>query len=208
MINLYSSLPSIADSLSKLYLNEANYKLAYYYDKVVDSCKVIIREHRAKDEIVMLQVEMENKKRENDLLEIEKQKNRKYNLQILAISICLATFFSCMMFLGMLKVSKSLIKMTGYFGFISLFEFIVLIIDPFIIRLTNAEPLKIWGIKIFLIAMLVPFQHFLEHGLITFLSGRKLLEVRQRFSIKNFWSNKGKTKPVIQMEIEDDTAIL
>ena len=104
--------------------------------------------------------------------------------------------------------------MLGYFAFISLFEFIVLLIDPFIVKLTNGEPLKIWSIKIFLIAMLVPFQHFLEHGLIQFLSSRKLLELKQQFLIKRklpdkeALATKAESATEVDDEMEEDTAVL
>jgi tetratricopeptide (TPR) repeat protein len=207
-MNSLVSLPGISTSLSKLYAGLSNYQLAYYYDKQTDSCNEIINENSAKDKLALMQVDLENKKRENDLLDIEQKKNRIYDLQIIAITILIASIFIIMLLVGMFKVSRPTIKMLGYFAFISLFEFIILLIDPFIIRITDGEPLKIWGIKIIIIALLVPFQHFMEHHLIQYLSSRKLLEARSRFSLKKLWPPKKEAKDNDENNMEEDTAVL
>jgi hypothetical protein len=109
----------------------------------------------------------------------------------------------------MFPVSKLTIRMMGYFFFISLFEFIVLLIDNILlVYATHDEPLKLWLIKIALIALLVPLQHFLEHNLIRFLESRKLLEARTKFSFKNWWQKIKKPAPVTDAGIEEDTAVL
>jgi tetratricopeptide (TPR) repeat protein len=207
-INSLVSLPGISASLSDLYARQSNYKQAYYYDKQADSSNTVINENSAKDKLALLQVDLENKKRENDLLEIEMKKHRMYDLQIIAITILLASIFMIMLLVGMFKVSRTTIKMLGYFAFISLFEFIILLIDPFIVRITDGEPLKIWIIKIVIIALLVPFQHFMEHHLIQYLSSRKLLEARSRFSWKKLWSPKKEAKKDEENNMEEDTAVL
>ena len=207
-MNSLVSLPAVSGSLSSLYEGQSNYKMAYYYDKQVDSCKLLINENSAKDKLALLQVDMENKKRESDILEIEQNKNRLYDLQIIAITILLVCIFTLMLLVGMFKVSLAVIKMLGYFSFISLFEFIVLLTDPFVRKITDDQPLKIWGIRIIIIALLVPFQHFMEHGLIKYLSSRKLLEARLRFSLKKLWLPKQEAKEGDKTNIDDDTAIL
>ena len=207
-MNSLVSLPGISASLSNLYAGQSNFKLAYYYDKQADSSNAVIDENSAKDKLALLQVDMENKKRENDLLEIEQKKHRMYDLQIIAITILLASIFIIMLLVGMFKVSRTTIKMLGYFAFISLFEFIILLIDPFIVRITDGEPLKIWVIKIIIIALLVPFQHFMEHHLIQYLSSRKLLEARSRFSWKKLWPQKKEAKKEDENNMEEDTAVL
>jgi tetratricopeptide (TPR) repeat protein len=210
-LNDISSLPSICDQLGMLHAKEANFKMAYYYAGQADSANKLLQVNAAKDKVVLLQVERENKKRASDLQEAAQKKQRKYNLQVMAITILIAGIFSLMLLIGMFAVSKTTIKMLGYFAFISLFEFIVLVLDHPIIALTHGEPLKIWGIKILLIALLVPFQHFLEHRLIKYLQSRKLLEARQRFSWRNWLRRLKKPAPVEDAgaeDIEEDTAVL
>jgi hypothetical protein len=106
------------------------------------------------------------------------------------------------------------IKMLSFFAFICLFEFIVLLIDSYLHKITHGEPLKIWLIKIFLIALLVPIQHFLEHGMVHFLASQRLLRMRQRLSLKRWITALKKPTPKVEvaktdkLEIEEDTAVL
>ena len=208
-INQVSTLPGICGQLGILYAKNGDFSKAYYYASQADSANKVLQSNAARDKVVLLQVDRENKKLESDLAEISRKQTRKYNLQIMAITLVLAGVFAFMLFIGMFAVSKATIRMLSYFAFISLFEFIVLLLDHLIVDLTHAEPLKIWLIKIALIALLVPFQHFLERRLIRFLQSRKLLEARQKFSTKNWWNRIKKPPPPKEdADMEDDTAIL
>jgi hypothetical protein len=133
---------------------------------------------------------------------------RKRNLQYMAITIAIAAFFFLMVLVGSFPVSRFTIKALSYFAFICLFEFIVLLIDSALHHATHGEPLKIWLVKIFLIALLVPLQHGLEHGLTRFLASRRLVKMRSRLSVRRWLTNM--KKPVAGMEnvIEQDTAVL
>ena len=168
-INKLSPLLSICTQIGMLHAKNSDFKMAYYYAIQADSASKLLQSNAAKDKVVMLQVDRENKKRESDVLEAAQKTERKHNLQVMAITLMLTGIFAFMLFLGMFAVSKTTIRMIGYFAFISLFEFIIVLLDHPIIAISHGEPLKIWGIKICLIAMLVPFQHFLEHRLISFL---------------------------------------
>ncbi len=208
-VDQVASLPAVCGKLGMLHARESDFKMAYYYSVQADSANKLLQSNEAKDKVVLLQVDRENKKRESDLLEATQKEERKHNLQIMAITLMITGIFAFMLFLGMFAVSKATIKMLGYFAFISLFEFIVVLLDHPIIAFTNGEPLKIWGIKICLIALLVPFQHFLERRLISFLQSRKLLEARQRFSLRNWWYRLKKPAPPIEnADMEEDTAVL
>lgn len=211
-INQTASFSSISSQLGMLHAKKSDFKQAYYFEMQADSATKLLQQNEAKDKVVLLQVDRENKKRESDLLEAEQKTQRKHNLQIMAITLVVTGIFAIMLFLGMFAVSKTTIRMIGYFAFISLFEFIIVLLDHPIIAFSKGEPFKIWGIKIFLIAMLVPFQHFLEHRLINYLQSRKLLEARQRFSLKNWWLRLKKPAPVVDAGKNendvDDTAVL
>ncbi len=210
-LNRLKDIDSVCSQLKILYAKNANYKQAYYYSSQADSVNKILESNVAKDKVVLLQVEQENKKRETDIAEAAQEEQRKHNLQIMAITVLLTVIFVLMLFVGTMPISKTAIKLIGYFAFISLFEFIILLLDHPIISFTNGEPIKIWAIKILLITILVPCQHFMESRLIRFLQSRKLLEVRQKFSFKNWWARVKKTPTVNNAgieKLEDDTAVL
>ena len=109
-----------------------------------------------------MKVNRENRKHEADLLQQQKIENSKRNIQYMAITIVIVIVFFIMLLIGTFPVSKLTVRVMGYFFFISLFEFIVLLIDNlFLTHVVHNQPLKLWLIKIVLIGMRAPFQHFL-----------------------------------------------
>ena len=208
-INDATSIASTSDSLSNLYQQLGDYKQAFVYSKLSIEYKENLRNLSKERDIALQGVDREKRKHEDDLRQEEKQLNNKRDIQYMAISIAICVIFVVLLVIGMFPVSKLTIRMMGYFFFISLFEFIVLLIDNILlVYATHDEPLKLWLIKIVLIAILVPLQHFLEHNLIKFLESRKLLEARTKFSFKNWWQKIKKPAPVTDAGIEEDTAVL
>jgi hypothetical protein len=210
-LNQASSLASLSGKLGLLHAKFADFKQAYYYACQADSINKLLQSKSAKDKVVLLQIDRENKNRESDLKEAEQKKRRKDNIQIMAITLIIMGVFAFMLFLGMFAVSKTTIRLLGYFAFISLFEFIIVLLDHPILVVTDGEPIKMWAIKICMIALLVPLQHFLEHRLIHFLQSRKLLEARQRFSLIKWWQRLKKPVTLSDNGIEkeeEDTATL
>jgi hypothetical protein len=76
--------------------------------------------------------------------------------------------------MGFIRVSTTVIRILGFFSFILLFEFIVLIADNYIHAVTHGEPWKVLTIKIGLAAILVPLHHLLEKKAIKYLMRRQI----------------------------------
>jgi tetratricopeptide (TPR) repeat protein len=194
--------------LSQLHSKAGDFRKAFSYAQqhsvYSDSLNILAQQRN----LTLLEMERENTKRQKDLDAQAQLERNKRNLQYMSITFAIAGLFFLLVLAGMFPVSKLSIRLMGYFTFICLFEFIVLLIDTYLHRLTNGEPLKQWLIKIFLIALLVPFQHFLEHGLIQFIQSKALIRLRSRLSIKNWWQ--ATHAPTVQeaAEIEQDTAVL
>ena len=203
------SIASVSNSLSGLYEQQEDYKQAFLYSKQAKQYTDSLDKLSKARDIALLDVDRENRKHEDELRQEAQRQNSKRDAQYMLISIFISVIFVVMLVIGMFPISKLTIKMFGYFFFISLFEFIVLLIDNiFLAHATHNEPLKLWLIKIVLIALLVPLQHFLEHSLIKFLESRKLIEARTKFSLK-VWRQKTK-KPATTKEtdFEENTAVL
>lgn len=205
----YNVSSSILSQLSDLYAKASDYSKAYIYNNQYVLYKDSLEKLNGQREIALLGIEHQN---DLHLKELEEQQNKilkKINLQYWAIGIAIASLFTLILLVGMFPISRLTIKMLGFFSFICLFEFLVLMIDSYLHRFTHGEPLKIWLIKIFLIALLVPLQHFLEHSMVKFLASQKLLRMRNSLSIKRWWLNM--KKPVvtdIEASVEKDTAVL
>jgi tetratricopeptide (TPR) repeat protein len=208
-MNDAGAIAEISSSLSNLYRQQNDFKQAFVYSKLSIEYKDSLRNLSKGRDLALLDVDRETRKHQEELRQEQQRLKRKRDIQYMAITIAISIIFLCMLVIGMFPVSKLTIKMLGYFFFISLFEFIVLLIDNvFLTSATHGEPLKLWLIKIGLIAMLVPFQHFLEHNLIKFLESRKLLEARTQFSFTKWWKKIKKPLPQSETKLEEDTAVL
>jgi hypothetical protein len=117
--------------------------------------------------------------------------HRRHNIQYTAITIITISMFILLLMLGSLKVPAWTIQMLGFFSFILLFEFIIMIADHKIYEITANEPWKILAIKILLIAFLLPFHHWVEKKVIHFLISKKLIQI-PKFSLSALLSFKRK----------------
>ncbi|HSU29327.1 MAG TPA: tetratricopeptide repeat protein [Chitinophagaceae bacterium] len=195
-------------SLSGLYEQLGDYKKAFTYSKKADQLKDSLQKLSNQRDIAMVEVSNEKKNHEKQLELIAQKKITKRNLQYMGITIAITMIFVMLIVIGMFPISPLTIKILGYFAFISLFEFIVLLLDNFLHDIAHGEPLKIWLMKIFLIALLVPFQHYLEKGLLNFIHSKKLHRVRKKLSIKKWWPSWKKSTAATIDKVEEDTAVL
>jgi len=193
-------------TLSELYKETGDFENAYFYSRQNAILQDSIHNRANNKDISRKELVIADIKHEKALELIAQERKEKRNIQYWVISISITLIFFLLIIIGMLTVSKIFIKLVGYIAFISLFEFIVLVIDSSILKhISNEEPLLFWIFKIFLIGMLVPLQHFLEHKLTRYLETSKN---KNFFSFKKRRRHQKKvTKSSIE-NIEKDTAVL
>src|SRR5258708_38847372 len=123
----------------------------------------------------VLKLEVDNDNRRRDRLAKEEEENvqHRHNIQYMGFTAGLAGVFVLLVMMGFFMVSPRTIRALGFFSFIFLFEFIILLADKQIHEWTHGEPWKILLIKVFLAAVLLPLHHWLEHKVIHYLSTRK-----------------------------------
>jgi len=187
---------NIAQKLDSLFYQKGDFKTSKIYTeiyyKLKDSTDNINKEKEmaqveAADEQARL-VKLEKLKEEN--------KQRRLNIQYTGITIGIAFFFALLVFMGIFKVSESMIKLFGFFGFIMFFEFLILIADTWIHDITHGEPWKVLGIKIILIALLLPFHHWLEKKTINYLTSHNHLTKAGQHFRRVFGMNKKDIKGI------------
>ena len=205
----FNTIALYSGKLSNLYEKQDDHKNALKYSKQFVAYKDSLRALSRENDIALLGVERENKKHENELFQQQEREFNSRNIQYMGITIAIIIVFFMMLFIGTFPVSRRAVKIMGYFFFISLFEFIVLLIDNLVLaHKVHNQPLKLWIIKIVVIALLVPCQHFLEHHVISLLASKKLIEARTKFSIKKWWTNITKPPASGNESLEEDTAVL
>jgi tetratricopeptide (TPR) repeat protein len=182
-----------AKELDTVYAKSGDYRQSYFYNGLYNQYKDSLQKLGEEKDLLQMELADETqRKARKDKEEAEALEHRHY-VQYTAITIGIAMIFLLLVLMGAFKVSEETIKATGFFAFILLFEFITLLADTRIHHWTEGEPLKILGIKVVLIAMLLPFHHWLEHKVISYLASRRLI-IPDR---KSIWNNiLAKRKPV------------
>ena len=188
---------SISDNLSRLYEQDGDIIKALFLKTLAQLTRDTIMQRSKVREIALLDVEREAIKHEEVRKEADAKNLQHRHVRYMAITVIIGIAFILMFIIGMFPVSKFTIRMSGYFFFISLFEFLILLIETYFKQFTHDDPLIIWFIKIFLIAFMVPFQHYLEHSLARILESPGLKSLRHKFSIKNWRSGKVNPVPVL-----------
>jgi NADH:ubiquinone oxidoreductase subunit 3 (subunit A) len=158
-----------ASWLEKIYKNQSA-DIAYRCRVIYDSISLLLRTDAAEEAKVITTYEQTKADNERD----EKERRRRNNYQYTGITVLLVVVFIALAMMGFIRVSTTVIRILGFFSFILLFEFIVLIADNYIHAVTHGEPWKVLTIKIGLAAILVPLHHLLEKKAIKYLMRRQI----------------------------------
>jgi tetratricopeptide (TPR) repeat protein len=170
-------------NLDSLYRRLNNYEQAYNYHTLYAKYNDSIRNLAKETDLLKLEVDNDNKRRQRQAREDEQATEHRHNVQYMGFTIGLVTLFIALVMMGWLAVPPSVIRGLGFLSFIFLFEFIILLTDKQIGELTNEEPWKVLLIKIGLAAILLPLHHWSEHKVIHFLSSRRRFKGERRVPV-------------------------
>lgn len=188
-------LQNMSASLDSVYQKLGDYRSAHHYNAQYHLYKDSIQSLEAEKDLLALEVDSENRKKQRELEAEVLARNERHNIQYMGITAAIGAVFILLVMFGAFSVSKTTIRIVGFFAFIFLFEFIILIADHKIHDATHGEPWKILAIKIVLISMLLPLHHYLEKKVIHFLTERKLMQGDAKALL---YKIAGKTDPTIE----------
>ncbi|HEY4147615.1 MAG TPA: tetratricopeptide repeat protein [Chitinophagaceae bacterium] len=168
-----NTLETSSKYLDSLYRLTGDFKNALQYNTDYNLYKDSIKNLAKATDLLKLEVDNDNKRRERLVKEEEEKTEHRHNVQYMGITAGIASLFIVMVMMGFFVVSPRTIRALGFFSFIFLFEFVILLADKQIHEWTHGEPWKILFIKIGLAAILLPLHHWLEHKVIHYLTTRK-----------------------------------
>ena len=178
---------SASTQLESIYSGLEDYANAYKYLALTKALSDSINYMLKDNQMLIMEIDHESQLHEIALKSEKQATSRRHSIQYTAMIILIIFIFIVLLMLGSLKVSERLIKMLGFFSFIFLFEFIILIADKWIHDLTHGEPWKILLIKIFLIAILLPMHHWIEKRVVAFLLHPGLINISQYPMRSKLW---------------------
>jgi len=174
----------ISEKLYEYYDKTGDYKQALQYYKQQNIYRDSIDNLSKQKDLVSVEIENAGKRIERQKLQEEEATRTRNNLQYMGITAAIATVFIFLVILGVFRMSPNVIKALGFFAFIFLFEFIVLLLDNQIHELTHDEPWKVLGIKIIIIGILLPLHHKMEEKVTHYLTS-KAHKLREGLHLKN-----------------------
>lgn len=180
----------LAGNLDSIYQQLGDFKNAHYYKHQYQQAKDSIDKLSAEKDLMRLEVEDENKRKEREAQQELEAKRNRHNIQYMGITFAIASVFILLILLGIFSVSEGTIRILGFFAFIFLFEFIILLADNQIHHWTHGEPWKILAIKIGLISVLLPLHHYLEKKVISYLTSKKMFDLNKEAFLAKFSSKK------------------
>lgn len=176
----------IAQRLDSLYQRSGDFKTAYAYNRQYQLYKDSLEKLATEKDLMLMEVDNEKRREERAALQAEERQRARHNIQYMGITVAIACIFIVLVMLGIFRISHTAIRILGFFAFIFLFEFIILIADNQIHHWTHGEPWKVLAIKIGLISLLLPLHHYLEEKVIHYLTSRKLLELNKEMILSKF----------------------
>jgi hypothetical protein len=161
-----------------------NYKLSQQYLSQYNVYRDSIESLSKQKDLLSIEIQNANKRSEQQKKDEEERKRTRNNIEYLGITAVIATVFIVLVLLGVFKISPAVIRALGFFAFIFLFEFIVLLLDEQIQEITHGEPWKVLGVKILIISLLLPLHHWLEKKMTHYLTYKAHMIKSKLFSKK------------------------
>lgn len=157
-------------------LNASNFLTAYYedlqlldsayaYQKISINAKDSLFSQAKEDQLRSLTFTEEIRQHEIAEAAALAADTRKKNIQMAAIGVFIPVFFGTIMFFSKRKTKPKAIGFMGLLGLLLLFEFIALLIHPYIEEWTRGIPVFMLLILVVVGSLLVPMHHKLEHWL-------------------------------------------
>ncbi len=167
-------IKEVANMLDSCYQQTGDFKNALFYSNMKSKLKDSLTNLSKAQDLVSMEIESENKRKERRMKEEEEALQRRHNIQYSAIIVSILLAFIILASFGFLRVPISWIKVLGFFSFIFFFEFIILIADQQIHHATHGEPWKILAVKVVLIAILLPLHHLIEKKVVNLITEQRL----------------------------------
>jgi len=166
------SLAEITKQLSSLFKRKGTLDSAFVYQEMAMNAKDSLTSREKEKKIQMLT--FNEQLRQMDIAE-QKRKDaeaRKRNLELAGIAIFIPSFLFLVLLLGKRKVRSRTVEFLGVLSLLFLFEFIVLLIHPYIGSWTHESQIWMLLILVAVAAILVPIHHRMEKWMKEKLSAR------------------------------------
>ena len=156
-----------AESLRLIHEQLNNKDSAYYYAKLVIAYRDTVFSEQKNIQVQNLMFAQQVHKQEEEQEQLKIRQERMNNIQYAVIALGLLIFIILFFLLShSIVANERLIKFLGILSLLIVFEFINLLIHPYLSNITNHSALLMLVIMVCIAALLIPLHHKLEKWII------------------------------------------
>ncbi len=156
-------MSTVAAILRKIYDHTLNKDSAYYYAVMQINYKDSVSNQKRIAEFQNLTFGQQLREIDDQAKVAQANEQRKLNIQYAGIALGLVVFIMLFLLLSRsVIVNTRMIEIVGVIGLLIVFEFINLVIHPYLVNFTNDSPLLMLLILVLIAAVIVPMHHKLE----------------------------------------------
>lgn len=161
--NVLNGLINASIFLSAFYENRGNIDSAFFYLKIAKTTNDSVFSKDKMNRLKSYVFDEKLRQIEMDAAKLKAEEERSHNLQYAAIAVVLISFLILFFTLSRsIIVETKFIEFFGVLGLLAFFEFINLLIHPYLSHATNDSPVLMLLVLIAIGALLVPLHHRLE----------------------------------------------
>lgn len=154
---------------------------AYYYSKLVSQTRELIFNQENQNAVQALAFKEQLRTIEDAAKKSEEQQQHKQDLQFVLIALGIVSFIILFFLLSRsIIVTEKWVSFFGILGLLIVFEFINLLIHPFLERVTHHSPLLMLMVLVVLASLLIPLHHRMEKWI-----KEKMTEKNKRIRLAN-----------------------
>jgi tetratricopeptide (TPR) repeat protein len=181
---------------SSIYKEKGLYDSAFYYQELMITIKDSLFSQEQIKQVQNLTLNEQLRQQELEARKLKEVEQRNHNLQYAGISIGLITIIVLFLLLSHSVIAnKKLIRFLGIIALLMVFEFINLLLHPYLGALTHHSPMLMLLAMVCIAALLVPLHHRLEHWIthqmveknnrIRLAAARKTIEKLEKKDLEN-----------------------
>ena len=152
-----------AKLLSEIY-EKTNCDSTLKYAKLIKTANDSLSSSKTNQQVLLMTFEEDLRQQELAAEKIKEQQQRKQNIQYALLALGIITFIIAFLLLSRKLISNTkLIQFLGVVALLLVFEFLNLLLHPFLERITHHSPALMLLALVCIAALLVPLHHKLEH---------------------------------------------
>jgi hypothetical protein len=150
---------------------------AYTYQEIMLAAKDSLYSQQKVKEVQNIFFNEKIRQQELKEARAKAEEEREHNLQMVGIAAFIITFMLFLLMVSKRNLNTKTVEILGVIALLMVFEFISLLIHPFIAHITHHQPVFLLMFLVAIAALLVPLHHRLEHWFVAQLSHRSFARI-------------------------------